>query len=69
MVCAKVCYLDRTNISVAMSKMTEETGWSQTQQGMVLSSFFWGYIATQILAGKYVLAPCFATGVVVHFEL
>ena len=47
-----VCYVDRINISVGIIFMSEELGWSQTQQGFVLSSFFYGYILTQILAGK-----------------
>ena len=41
---AFVCYIDRVNISVAVIGMQEEFGWSETTKGMVLSSFFIGYM-------------------------
>jgi len=47
-----VCYLDRVNISVAIIPMAESMGWAPDKQGLVLSSFFIGYIATQILGGR-----------------
>ncbi len=50
-----VCYLDRTNISVALSSMAADAGWSKNDQGFVLSAFFWGYLFTQILGGWSVL--------------
>lgn len=46
-----ICYIDRVNISVAIIPMAEEFGWDQTVRGFVLSSFFIGYLATQILGG------------------
>jgi ACS family sodium-dependent inorganic phosphate cotransporter len=46
-----ICYIDRVNMSVAIIPMSEELGWDQTTQGIVLSSFFYGYLATQILGG------------------
>lgn len=46
-----VCYIDRVNISVAIIPMAKELGWDQTTRGFVLSSFFWGYLATQIAGG------------------
>jgi len=39
-----VCYLDRVNMSVAVVAMKEEFGWSDTTKGLVLSSFFLGYL-------------------------
>ena len=51
-----VAYLDRVNISVAAIAMQESLGWSETEKGLVLSSFFIGYMAMQIvgvLADKY----------------
>ena len=38
-------------MSVAIIPMAEEFGWDQTTRGIVLSSFFYGYLATQILGG------------------
>ncbi|MCY3639770.1 MAG: MFS transporter, partial [Gammaproteobacteria bacterium] len=46
-----VCYIDRVNISVAAIAMQSEFGWSETTKGLVLSSFFVGYMLTQALAG------------------
>ena len=58
-----VCYIDRVNISVAIIPMAEEFGWSASTQGLVLSSFFAGYLLMQLgggwladrLGGKLVL--------------
>lgn len=46
-----ICYIDRVNISVAIIPMAEQFGWSDTQRGIVLSSFFAGYLVTQIMGG------------------
>src|SRR5215475_791695 len=46
-----VCYIDRVNMSVAIIPMAEEFKWDQTTKGIVLSSFFYGYLATQVLGG------------------
>jgi len=46
-----ICYIDRVNISVAIIPMAEQFGWSDTQRGLVLSSFFAGYMVTQVLGG------------------
>ena len=39
------------NISVAIIPMARDFGWSPTTSGLVQSSFFWGYMATQIPGG------------------
>ncbi|RIA95328.1 major facilitator superfamily domain-containing protein [Glomus cerebriforme] len=46
-----VNYADRSNIAVAIVYMAKEFSWSSTTQGLVLSSFFVGYITTQVLGG------------------
>jgi ACS family sodium-dependent inorganic phosphate cotransporter len=46
-----ICYIDRVNISVAVIAMQETFHWSETQKGLVLSTFFIGYLATQTGAG------------------
>ena len=40
-----ICYIDRVNISVAILPMAQEYGWTQTTQGVVLSScaVCWGW--------------------------
>ncbi|MGQ0501476.1 MAG: ACS family MFS transporter [Panacagrimonas sp.] len=48
---AFVCYIDRVNISIAIIPMAEHFGWSGTQKGFVLSSFFIGYMLGQIPSG------------------
>lgn len=46
-----ICYIDRVNISVAIIPMAEEHGWSGTTKGLVLSSFFIGYMGAMIPTG------------------
>ena len=47
-----VCYIDRVNISVAIIPMAADLGWNMQTQGMVLSSFFIGYMLLQIVGGR-----------------
>jgi MFS transporter, ACS family, solute carrier family 17 (sodium-dependent inorganic phosphate cotransporter), other len=46
-----VCYIDRVNISIAAIAMQERFGWSETTKGLVLSSFFIGYLLFQAPSG------------------
>jgi MFS transporter, ACS family, solute carrier family 17 (sodium-dependent inorganic phosphate cotransporter), other len=46
-----VCYIDRVNISVAIIPMAADLDWSPRTQGLVLSSFFVGYLLLQIAGG------------------
>ena len=48
---ACLAYTDRVNISVAALTMQQQFGWSQTQKGFVLSSFFIGYMLCLLLSG------------------
>jgi hypothetical protein len=46
-----ICYADRSNMSTAIIPMSQDFGWDKAYQGVVLSAFFLGYAATQILGG------------------
>jgi ACS family sodium-dependent inorganic phosphate cotransporter len=46
-----ICYIDRVNISVASIAMRDQFGWSETEKGFVLSSFFIGYMLAMGVAG------------------
>lgn len=52
-----VCFLDRVNMSVAAVAMQQELGWTESTKGLVLASFFVGYLIFQIpsgwLAGRF----------------
>ncbi len=43
-----IVYTLRVNISVAAEAMRPELGWSEVEKGLVLSAFYWGYMAGQI---------------------
>lgn len=44
-------YTDRVNMAVAAVAMREQFGWSQTEKGLVLSSFFIGYMLFMFIGG------------------
>jgi MFS transporter, ACS family, solute carrier family 17 (sodium-dependent inorganic phosphate cotransporter), other len=46
-----ISFLDRSNISVAAIAMQGQFGWTQTQKGLVLSSFFVGYMLMMLVSG------------------
>ncbi|HPU15760.1 MAG TPA: MFS transporter, partial [Polymorphobacter sp.] len=50
-IAAFICYIDRVNISVAIIPMAEQFGWSATTKGLVLSSFFIGYLLAMLPSG------------------
>lgn len=44
-------YLDRTNISVAASAMSESLNFTTVQMGLIFSAFGWTYVALQVPGG------------------
>ncbi|KAI5065183.1 hypothetical protein GOP47_0019878 [Adiantum capillus-veneris] len=46
-----LCNMDRVNMSIAILPMSAEYNWDHTTVGLVQSSFFWGYLLTQIAGG------------------
>jgi len=46
-----ISYIDRSNISVAAIDMKEQFHWNETRKGIVLASFFVGYMLLQITSG------------------
>ena len=46
-----ICYIDRVNISVAIIPMQAQFGWSELQVGIILGSFYFGYMITMIIGG------------------
>ena len=46
-----ICYIDRVNISVAIIPMQKQFGWSESQVGIILGSFYFGYMITMVIGG------------------
>eukprot|EP01046_Picozoa_sp_COSAG06_P006714 COSAG06_NODE_319_length_17585_cov_7.462466_5_plen_344_part_00 len=46
-----VCYLVRASLSVMSVSMAAELGWSNRDEGSVLSAFFYGYVCTNLSGG------------------
>ncbi|KAM1182227.1 hypothetical protein ACFX2I_000652 [Malus domestica] len=46
-----LCNMDRVNMSIAILPMAQEFNWNSATVGLIQSSFFWGYLLTQILGG------------------
>ncbi|KAI8466882.1 MAG: major facilitator superfamily domain-containing protein [Monoraphidium minutum] len=46
-----ICNMDKVNMSVAIIPMAHDFGWSPSVAGLVQSSFFWGYILSQLPGG------------------
>ena len=50
-------YSVRTSMSIAVTAMSGELGWNKQVSGMVLSSFFAGYVTTNILLHSSLALP------------
>ncbi|KAG0474621.1 hypothetical protein HPP92_014307 [Vanilla planifolia] len=46
-----LCNMDRVNMSIAILPMSAEFNWTPATVGLIQSSFFWGYLLTQIAGG------------------
>ena len=46
-----ICYIDRVNISVAIIPMQEQFAWTESQVGLILGSFYFGYMFSMTLGG------------------
>lgn len=46
-----LCNMDRVNMSIAILPMSKEFKWNSATVGVIQSSFFWGYLLTQIVGG------------------
>ncbi|XAR63048.1 hypothetical protein NMG60_11022849 [Bertholletia excelsa] len=46
-----LCNMDRVNMSIAILPMSQEFNWNSATVGLIQSSFFWGYLLTQIIGG------------------
>ena len=66
--CNAICYADRSNLSIAIVKMSEELQWDDKTSGALLAAFFVGYLWTQVpgglLANRVGAKPVLITGVV-----
>jgi ACS family sodium-dependent inorganic phosphate cotransporter len=48
-----LCYIDRVNISIAIIPLAHAKGYSEAERGLILSSFFWGYLWPQLPGGWF----------------
>lgn len=49
-----VVFTLRVNMSVAATDMQDELNWSETEKGLMLSAFYWGYAIGQIPSSRLV---------------
>ncbi|KAK9845365.1 hypothetical protein WJX81_004554 [Elliptochloris bilobata] len=48
-----LCNMDRVNMSIAILPMSKQYAWDSATIGLVQSSFFWGYLLTQVAGGVW----------------
>jgi len=62
-----ICYIDRVNISITIIPMAKEMGWDYERTGLILTSFYFGYIFTQVLGGS--LSDKFGAKIILGYGL
>jgi len=50
-ICTNVCYIERIGFSIAYTVAADAIGVDQSSKGMILSTFYWGYVVSQIPGG------------------
>ncbi|EFN57500.1 hypothetical protein CHLNCDRAFT_143059 [Chlorella variabilis] len=48
-----LCNMDRVNMSIAILPISQHFQWNSATIGLVQSSFFWGYLLTQVAGGVW----------------
>jgi ACS family sodium-dependent inorganic phosphate cotransporter-like MFS transporter 5 len=51
---AALSYCDRVNLSVSIISMGMELGWNDSDKSLILGSFYWGYLSSQIIGSTLV---------------
>lgn len=49
--CTNVCYIERMGFSIAYTAAADAIGVDQSSKGLILSTFYWGYVVSQIPGG------------------
>lgn len=58
----------RVSLSMAIIPISEETGWDKSQEGLVLSSFFWGFVTIKsVLTVSYAGTQIFGGALTARF--
>ncbi|ONK57612.1 uncharacterized protein A4U43_C09F2270 [Asparagus officinalis] len=50
-ICTNVCYIERMGFSIAYTAAADAIGVDQSSKGLILSTFYWGYVVSQIPGG------------------
>ncbi|XP_022845184.1 probable anion transporter 5 [Olea europaea var. sylvestris] len=50
-ICTSVCYIERVGFSIAYTAAADASGVNQSSKGMILSTFYYGYVCSQVPGG------------------
>ncbi|XXG85715.1 hypothetical protein AAC387_Pa11g0749 [Persea americana] len=50
-VCTSVCYIERVGFSIAYTAAADAAGVNQSSKGLILSTFYYGYVLSQVPGG------------------